>query len=727
MNSQAKASSASSNQTSHSTTHTSVNSQNSPPIARNDPNAFTLTQGDATADGVHTNSGWDDVILTARYQGEDAEVDIDSRGVVGVSAGAEHNGPEAQIQYDRDANASEQLSIKLPQSATSGKFTVSRLFANEGNGEDNHEAGLWIAYLNGVEVASGQFNGIYRTAQTPFEIDTDGKAFDEIVFSAVEYSNGAQGDQSGDSSDYFLNGIEVSSDGSYAVNQGDVLTIPLAELLANDEDFDGDQLTITYVNGEQHGVARIVGDVVEFDLDDSFVGKTQFTYQVSDGQGGVDEAQVSVIVNPLPEAALVANVELKETEVNEGDTLVYQVELDKRAPQETVFDFQLSLENGATSDDVNLKGLNFTHGVALNGSGQLVIPAGVTSFSVLLPTLDDKEFESTESVRITIGEVDAVGDILDVGDSVDFDVVSDGDRVDTVHYMTGHEKYLWSASAAEIGQSQIYQLDDYEQAGIAVDVGDAGDDVFTGAGNDYIDLGESHARLDENAHSEANLAQSANKIADFMNGSDESHLLHPAWGGEDGALDTSSVSNAYIDIAHAGAGDDVVLGKGGSDAIFGGSGDDTLYGGEDVDGLRGGSGNDTLHGGSGEDILIGGLGNDILTGGEDADIFKWVDQGDTARSDNDIVTDFTLGEDKLDLSDLLASDDSLQDLLSNITLEKTSESDLSLTVESGEGSQLSITLEGVASQLDGLADGPQSGDVIAPLVDDLFVNLPNNY
>lgn len=51
----------------------------------------------------------------------------------------------------------------------------------------------------------------------------------------------------------------------------------------------------------------------------------------------------------------------------------------------------------------------------------------------------------------------------------------------------------------------------------------------------------------------------------------------------------------------------------------------------------------------GDDILIGGLGNNTLTGGPGADTFQYL----TGGSGHDVITDFAVGTDKLDLSQLL--------------------------------------------------------------------------
>ncbi|WP_297831811.1 type I secretion C-terminal target domain-containing protein, partial [Pseudomonas sp.] len=90
------------------------------------------------------------------------------------------------------------------------------------------------------------------------------------------------------------------------------------------------------------------------------------------------------------------------------------------------------------------------------------------------------------------------------------------------------------------------------------------------------------------------------------------------------------------------------------DNLIGSHFNDTLTGGYDNNIINGGLGNDILNGGGGDDILIGGLGNNTLTGGSGSDTFKW-EQGNVGH---DLVTDFSIGVDKLDLSQLLQGENS---------------------------------------------------------------------
>ena len=149
------------------------------------------------------------------------------------------------------------------------------------------------------------------------------------------------------------------------------------------------------------------------------------------------------------------------------------------------------------------------------------------------------------------------------------------------------------------------------------------------------------------------------------------------------------------DYLHGGAGNDWLAGGSGSDWLEGGAGRDALEGGDGNDILvgdnfpvflilepdysepvvadRGGKstdasgeivlasflipeGDDILYGGAGDDLLDGGYGNDELSGGPGADVFVFA-----YDSGHDIVTDFQIGEDRLDLSSL-AGIDSMDDL-----------------------------------------------------------------
>lgn len=100
---------------------------------------------------------------------------------------------------------------------------------------------------------------------------------------------------------------------------------------------------------------------------------------------------------------------------------------------------------------------------------------------------------------------------------------------------------------------------------------------------------------------------------------------------------------------------DIIDGTNGADDIYGYAGDDDLYGLGGEDYLDGGSGDDDIHGGSGSDVLIGGTGANDLWGGTGYDFFVMSERGWSGFSD-DLVRDFTLNVDRVDLRDWGVSD-----------------------------------------------------------------------
>ncbi|MBN0989546.1 beta strand repeat-containing protein, partial [Amphritea pacifica] len=101
-------------------------------------------------------------------------------------------------------------------------------------------------------------------------------------------------------------------------------------------------------------------------------------------------------------------------------------------------------------------------------------------------------------------------------------------------------------------------------------------------------------------------------------------------------------------LSPASSGDDRLVGSAAADTIDGLDGNDALIG---LDG------DDTLIGGIGNDILVGGAGDDLLMGGSGSDFFDWNggDEGIAGTPATDHITDFSVADDTLDLSDLLDS------------------------------------------------------------------------
>ena len=70
---------------------------------------------------------------------------------------------------------------------------------------------------------------------------------------------------------------------------------------------------------------------------------------------------------------------------------------------------------GGTASPTDYTSVSFSNGVTYNAAtGKITVPAGVTSFTVTLPTVDDNITEATETVPLVIGGVTGTGSILDL-------------------------------------------------------------------------------------------------------------------------------------------------------------------------------------------------------------------------------------------------------------------------------------------------------------------------
>ena len=176
-------------------------------------------------------------------------------------------------------------------------------------------------------------------------------------------------------------------------------------------------------------------------------------------------------------------------------------------------------------------------------------------------------------------------------------------------------------------------------------------------------------------------------FVDEIYGGDGNDSLYAYDGGDilsGGAGDDLIDLQAGDDVALGGQGDDVLFGGVGADALAGNGGADELNGDSENDTLTGGDGNDrvfggtnndrllgnngddhldgdanrdVLLGGGGDDTVLGGGGFDILTGGQGGDIFVFAFAAEigTTAGNRDIITDFRVGVDVIDLTEIDAN------------------------------------------------------------------------
>ena len=262
-----------------------------------------------------------------------------------------------------------------------------------------------------------------------------------------------------------------------------------------------------------------------------------------------------------------------------------------------------------------------------------------------------------------------VPDIINLTGSDEDDVLAGDARANTLRGGDGDDTLYGGPGGDNTNDDRMY--------------GEEGDDrLFGGRGNDRLFGGDDNDLLRGGPHNDL-LEGGAGD--DDLGGGDGNDTLEGGDGedtlsGEAGNDELQG--NADDDTLSGGDGRDDLFGGTGNDIVDGGNDNDDLFGGDGDDTLIGGNGNDDLEGGEGDDILEGGAGDDDLVGGFGADTFKF-----SSGEGDDVIEDFTPGEDKIDLSTISSIDD-FEDL-------DTSESGNNVRIElPGRGE---LTLENVSS------------------------------
>ncbi|TMM49383.1 calcium-binding protein [Sulfitobacter sabulilitoris] len=180
------------------------------------------------------------------------------------------------------------------------------------------------------------------------------------------------------------------------------------------------------------------------------------------------------------------------------------------------------------------------------------------------------------------------------------------------------------------------------------------DTVYGGAGNDNIGGGAGNDLIYGSAGSNVIYGGAGSDTVQGGTGADT------IYGGGEGAnvlLGNDGADQVYgslgNDFIGGGAGNDTTLGGDGADTIYAGTGDDFVGGGAGNDVIYGGAGGNRVYGGTGNDTFVAGAGRDVVTGGPGVDTFVFNSAAQIGvGAARDVITDFTSGTDKIDLSAL---------------------------------------------------------------------------
>ena len=471
-----------------------------------------------------------------------------------------------------------------------------------------------------------------------------------------------------------------------AATEDTPLVIGAATLLANDSDVDGDPIVITHVNGSPvgvpiataHGTVVLnVGGTITYTPATNYHGPDQFTYTISDGNGGTDTATVylnvaSVVDRVFTENADTVNLNLfsaNQTSTSpdnpyfedgnylnalEGDDHVTLANAASGlgAHYQSLFANGNTFQGGAGNDTIIGGDLNERID---GGADNDTISGGAGSDTLLGGTGDDTFIYNPGNHLAIVGDgsdtVDGGGDddTLQIkrlaaeqniyyvqGTAAGFDVTVDHFGLGTPSTITtqnvetldlelkGNEQAVLKGdlSATEVliegdhdGNSLF--LNQLGAAGIIdADLGGGSDEVYGGnhTGGAVVDGG---AGVDHANYGLVNAAVNADLASGAVVRATGTDTLENFENFTGTAYNDIIAGNAAANILLGGTGSDIIEGRGGSDNIDGGDGNDHLVGGDELIVNGGFNGPAEVMVGNGSQVVDLGAGWTVTNGSVD--------------------------------------------------------------------------------------------------------------
>ena len=416
--------------------------------------------------------------------------------------------------------------------------------------------------------------------------------------------------------------VDVTPVNDAPVAEDDTATTPedtpiIIDVLGNDSDVDGDDLTVTAASSPNGDVTINPDGTLTFTPDENYNGPAEITYTVEDGEGGSDEGTVTVDVTPVNDAP-----------VAEDDTASTDFETAVVIPV-------LANDTDVDGDDLTVTEATSPNGtVVINGDGTLTFTPdagfeGPTTIEYSISDGNGGTDSATVDVTVNDQPLDGIVEGTDGGDLIDVDYVGDpeGDRVDNNDEILPGEGPNDDIIEAGGGNDTVFagEGDDDIRGGTGNDslVGEEGDDsIKGGSGQDTLDGGEGDDTLLGGGNrdtilggegSDSVLGEGGNDLIETGNGEIRPDIGYP------GLFPADDDPEDDRDFVDGGSGNDTISTGDDADTIIGGSGNDEIDGGIDADSITGDEGADRIVGGEGSDTILGGIGNDTIYAGNDPD------------------------------------------------------------------------------------------------------------